>query len=354
MRELIVVTGSKGAGKSTALATLSPPGTEKRVFVIDTENSMSDIAGQVEFGQYIRTYEQYNPDDKMLDLIAKGKLPWVSGDQRSSLVKLYEWFVEMLSTKLTPGKFDTVLIDTIEPIEMAMAAAVDLGKKNFGWSGSRAYGRMETEGVRPLYENLFEAIYARGVSQIAVSTHIKRVWEDDKPVLNKIKPGGRLAVLTRLSSLMLWLVPNVGNPDGAPAALVLKARKGKMIAVDGEWEVRRILPQRVPHFSWKDLKSYENHPANLANPAEGEVPTSGEQDMISEMLTDEQMKLMVVGAELELESKKQGKVISATEPTLTDEQKKKIKEMADEGIPYPSIAKSLAVSIPEVVEVARG
>lgn len=355
MRELIVVTGSKGSGKSTALATLAPPGTEGRVFVIDTENSMSDIVGQVKFGKYIRAHEQYSTDEKMLHDIAIGKLPWVSTDQRNALVGFYDWIVEILDKELKAGKFDTVLIDTIEPLEAAMAAAVDFGKKKFGWSGSRAYGKMEVEGVRPLYENFFEAIYARGVKQIAVSTHIKRVWEDDKPILNKIKPGGRLMVLSRLSSLMLWLVPNVGNPDGAPAALVLKARKGRMIAVDGEWEVRRVLPQRIPHFTWADVKRYENHPADLANPSPGEVPTDGEHDMISEMLTDEQMKLMVVGAQLELEMAKQDPVIGAVPPNEgpSEELKSEVLKLSKDGIPYPMIAKQVGMPLPQVVKIIQ-
>jgi hypothetical protein len=347
VKNLIVITGSRGSGKSTALATIAPAQEMKRVFVLDTENSMSDIVEQVGFGKYVRAYDQYNLDDKALSRIARGDLPWVDSTQLNALVKLYEWFVKTLDKELVKGKFDYVLIDTIEPIEAAMAAAVEAGKVKFGWSGKRAFGGMETEGVRPLYENVIEAIFNRGVHTIGVSTHIKRVWEGNTPVLNKVKPGGRLVVLSRLSTLMVWLVPNVGNPDGAPAGLILKARKGKMEALDdGSWYVRRIYPQRVPAFTWMDLKNYEKEPANLRNPQPGEVPTSGEMEMISEFLTDEQMKLMVVGAELELEAQSGAILTGTPEMGKMDE----IASMLEDGKSPVEIARELNVTLNAVRE----
>ena len=347
MKNLIVITGAKGSGKSTALATIAPAPEMERVFVLDTENSMSDIVEQVDFGKYVRVYEQYKMDEKALTRIAKGDLPWVDDDQKNALVKLYEWFVKTLDKELVAGKYDYVLIDTIEPLEAAMTAAVEMGKKKFGWSGKRAYGGMETEGVRPLYENLIEAIFNRGVHTIAVSTHIKRVWEGTTPVLNKVRPGGRLAVLTRLSTLMVWLVPGVGNADGGPAGLILKARKGKMEALDdGSWYVRRVYPQRVQSFTWMDLKAYEENPANLRNPEPGEVPTAGEMEMISELLTDEQMKLMVVGAQLELETQSGAIISDAPE----NGQMAKITEALEGGKTPLEIARELGVTLAVVRE----
>ncbi len=300
MKQLIVVTGSKGAGKSTTAATIAPPSEAGKVFVIDTENSMSDIVDQIEFGQYVRAYERLKLDASMLDKVAKGDLPWVSDSQRGTMVDYYNWFITMLNERLIANTYKYLIIDTVEPLEMAFTAAVQANPKAFGWSGSMKFGKLETEGVRPFYEHLLEAIYARGVETIVLTTHLHSVWQDDKPVLNKIKPGGRLTVLTRLSTLMLWMIPNVGNEDGAPAALVLKARMGKMIPTPEGWQTRRILPQRIPHFSWMDVDAYKRNPANLAEPAYGEVPTPSEQEMISEMLTNEQMRLMVAGAEIQL------------------------------------------------------
>jgi septum formation inhibitor-activating ATPase MinD len=167
MKQLIVITGSKGSGKSTAAATIAPPSEADKVFVIDTENSMSDIVDQIQFGQYVRAYERMKLDATMLESIAKGDLPWVSDSQRGAMADYYHWFITMLKDRLVEDKYKYLVIDTVEPLEMAFTAAIQANPKAFGWSGSKAYGKIETEGVRPLYEHLFEAIYARGIETIA-------------------------------------------------------------------------------------------------------------------------------------------------------------------------------------------
>lgn len=348
MKQLIVITGSKGAGKSTAAATIAPPSEADKVFVIDTENSMSDIVDQIGFGHYVRAYERMKLDASMLDKVAKGNLPWVNDSQRGAMADYYTWFITMLNERLVEGKYKYLIIDTIEPLEMAFTAAVQANPKAFGWSGSKVYGKLETEGVRPLYENLLEAIYARGVETIVLTTHLHSVWQDDKPVLNKIKPGGRLTILTRLSTLMLWMLPNVGNEDGAPAAMVLKARMGKMVATPEGWQTRRILPQRIPHFSWMDVDAYKKNPANLAEPAPGETPTRSEGEMISEMLTDEQMRLMVTGAEIQLKQMQDSPMI--TRPPVPTEA---IANLHSAGVLPPEIAQQLTVPLPLVLSAIK-
>jgi len=353
MGKMIVLTGAKGSGKSTALATIAPPRESNKVFVVDTEMGMSDIVNQVDFGYYLRAHERFDMGDRMLTRIAKGDLPWVSKGQKNSLVEYYHWFVNEMDIKLEDGKYKYLIIDTIEPIEAAMTAAVDDGVKKFGWGGSRAYGRMETEGVRPLYENMIESFYQRGVEVVGISTHIKPVWMDDKPIMNKVKPGGRIAVLSRLSSLMLWLVQDDTNEDGAPAALVLKARLGKMVADNGGWKVQRVLPKRIPRFTWSEIDRYMEYPANMADPASGELPSSSEIDMISEFLTDEQMKLMVIGAEMERDLARQGKGVlnNGIESLLgdvSDEIQGEVGILFASGVPAPLIAKRIGLSLPQV------
>ena len=310
MKKVYAITGPRGSGKSTSVVTF-PAATAAemaKLLVVDTEDSMSDIYEQMcELGMpftYVRAYERFPQDADLLSAIASGKLPWVSREQKSSLVEFYLWFVDMLDRTLADKQYKYLGIDTIEPVEASMAAWAEQNKQLSGWSGTRAYGRLETEAVRPLYENLFEGIGRRGVENIIVTSHLKRVWEDDKPILNKVQMGGRIAVLSRLSSLMVWLSPTRENPDGAPAGIVLKARRGMYTAEDGEWLSRRVLPERIPHFSWRDVRAYNSKPADLSKPALGERLTDDERAMISEFLTDEQMRLMVIGAEVELETMK--------------------------------------------------
>ena len=94
------------------------------------------------------------------------------------------------------------------------------------------------------------------------------------------------------------------------------------------------------------MKNYEENPANLRNPQPGEVPTEGEMEMISEFLTDEQMKLMVVGAQLELEASSSG--------VLTQPENGKIEEISnllDEGKSPMEVARELGVTLAKVREV---
>jgi len=80
----------------------------------------------------------------------------------------------------------------------------------------------------------------------------------------------------------------------------IKARKARRSIVDGKWKIESLLPRRVPHFTWEDVRRYEREGCNLKDPAPGEAPTKAELEMVSEFLNEEQMKLMMLGAEAEL------------------------------------------------------
>lgn len=305
-KTVYVFTGGKGVGKSTAMATYPKVDEMGQVIVFDTEDSMSEIVKILDdqgrpFGQYIRAQDRfpgtYDDQARMIDKINKGDNPWVDEAERRSLVEYYEFFVRSIAAATNKQTYKILIIDTIEPLEMAMTAAVDINPKRFGWSGVSAFGRMETEGVRPLYYNLLEAIHKTGVETILISSHIKQSWVDKRPVPGKVRPGGRLKVLSLLSTAMFWLVMEPNNADGAPAAVVLKARPGKWeIGEDGRWTPRRVLPERIPHFSWRDIEYYMENPADYTSPKPGEVMSRDERDMISELLTDAQMRYMILGA----------------------------------------------------------
>lgn len=363
-KRVFVLTGGKGAGKSTAAARFVPPDRAAMAgaCVVDTEDSMSDILRQnqelgFEFGSYIRAYERFHDDD-MLDRMAQGNLPWVTDKQRGALCEYYEWFIYTLDKTLKRGTFRTLIIDTVEPIEAAMTAWAEKNRDKSGWSGTKAYGRLETEAVRPLYENMLEAIAQRGVTDILLTSHLKRIWENDRPILNKVQPGGRLIVLSRLSTAMFWLTQNSQNEDGAPAGIVLKARMGKTVIEDGRWVTRRVLPERIPHFTWADVERYVISPANIAHPAEGEKMTPDERAMISEMLTDEQMRLMVLGAEQDLERVKaetsEVRVIQFAQPEPDKMSNAEIiKAALAGGKSAAEVATEFDMPLPEVLRIAR-
>lgn len=351
MKKLFVITGGRGSGKSTAIATMPPPSEIEKLCVFDTEDSMSDL---LHMGfTHISLYDKLRVGGDMLERLAKGEVPWVDQQGRNALIGYYEYFVETLDKVLEDGKFKYFAIDTVEPIEAAMTAAVESGRRVFGWSGTRAYGRMETEGVRPLYMGLLEAVAQRGVEYIILTSHLKGVWLDDKPVPGKVKPGGRLKVLARLSSAMFWLVAG-SDPHGTPAALVLKARIGKIEAVDGRWQVRQVLPERIPSFTWDAIEHYREHPADLASPAPNETMTDDERQMIGELLSDEQMRLMILSAEQRTaEARGKGMLVKVPERSVDVVPDDGIAALVAAGKTNREIVEETGLALPVVIKARR-
>lgn len=336
-KKIILVTGARGTGKSTALAGLVPATKEawEQTLVFDTEDSWSDLVYEdekkkgvfylntegpkIKVGEFVRAYDRFKADQDLLTQVATGKLPWVSEKKRGALLDYYQYFIEALDKKLTKDKFKYVLIDTIETPEAALSAWVEMNQQKAGWS-DRSHGHLETEGVRPLYENMIEGITRRGIEYVGLSSHLKQPWENNKPVLNKVEAGGRLKLLVRISTLIAWLVHEPLNEDGAPAALILKARLSSKMGVDnGILKPRRVLPERMPHFSWNDVMEYVKTPANFQQPKAGERMSESERDMISDMMNDAQMKLMLLNAQQDLVREQAGNVFAPMPASSTGE-----------------------------------
>lgn len=317
--ELIVITGAKNAGKSLLAGTYLRPSQIHRTYVHDSENSMNKMLTQLDrlgksFGRYVDLKARFSDlpsDDDLLDRISTGNLPWVDEKAKSSLVSYYQYIVDDLSKNLEPGKYDVYIHDTLERLEAGMAAWVEENKRTAGVT-TTAYGKLWSEGIYPLYDSLLTAIFGRGVQTIILCSHLKTPWESGRPIPGKVIPSGK-KILYTLSSMFIWLVKESANKDGAPAGLILKEREpGVDIAEDGEWNISRMLPERVPHCTWKDIRHYMEVGCDLANPAPGETMSKDERDMISELVSDEQMRLMILDAEKELiEAKQQAMLVSA-------------------------------------------
>jgi hypothetical protein len=314
---LVCVTGARGTGKSTFLATYLPPNELERCYYVDTEYSANNVVAQLRdsglaFGRYVNVQDRFRDlpgEDDLLSRIAAGRLPWVTEAQKNALAEFYAWLVADLDKHLTAGTYRQVAIDTVERVEAGMAAWVERNKRASGWS-TKAYGRFWNEGVYPLYENLLAAMFQRGVEVVTVASHLRTPWEGDRPVVGKVAPSGK-RILYQLSQLFLWMVNEPSDPDGAPAALVLKERMGRLEPDGDGWKIRRTLPRRLPIATWKAISDYQKHPANLDGPRPGEVPTEEEATMMSELLSDAQMRLMILDAEKDLQ---EARASGAVEP----------------------------------------
>jgi len=367
--EVIVITGSRGSGKSTLAATLLPPSEIDTVYYHDSENSANRLRAQLQaagldFGRYVDLKSRFSNlpgDDDLLALINQGKLPWTGEYGRSSLTDYYLYILDDLTRNLTPGKYKVYVHDTLEKLEAGMAAWVESNKRKAGVT-TLAYGKLWSEGVYPLYENLLASIFGRGVETVILCSHLKTPWEGGRPVVGKVQPSGK-KLLYRLSSLMLWLVGDRRNADGAPAGIVLKERYGRLEPVGDEWKIQRMLPERIPHCTWADISRYLETGCDLANLSNVERLTDAERSMISELLSDEQMRLMVLGAEADLEKLRTPPVLSTGEfapprpPTSespqVDTQRNQIRGMRESGTEPTEIAQQLGIPLPVVLEYLK-
>jgi len=317
MNSLIVITGARGTGKTTLAASYKPPSEVNQIYYHDAENSANHIVEELKknglaFGRYVDLNARFSdlPDSDLLSRIGQGKLPWVTETERSTLEGYYSWVINDLAQNLEPDKYSVYIHDPAENFEAGMAAWVQPRRKQTGYS-SEAYGKMWTEGVFPLYQNAIAAVHQRGVETVFFITNVRTPWEGKQRIVSKVIPSGK-KILYRLSQLFVWLVHEPSNPDGAPAGLVLKERLGQM-KVNKEtdkWVISRRLPRRIPHCTWDDINRYLEEGCDLANPMPGEIPTPDEEAMMSELLTDAQMRLMVLEAETELaEVKVQGSLL---------------------------------------------
>lgn len=339
---LVFVTGAKGTGKSLFASTVVGPKDAGRVYYDDSEYSsnrtnqelirLQDAGLTKRFGVY-NDLESMFADDlptekDLLYNINRGRLPWVDGKQKSALQRYYEETLLRLDRGLVRGQYLVYVHDTIAKLEAGMAAWVEkhrgYGKGKAGWSSS-GYGRMWSEAVYPLYEQLIKSIFDRGVKIIVFSAHLKTPWigegKSARPVPGKVVPQGK-KVLAQQSSLMLWLVKDHNNWDGAPAGIILKQRLHKMnVTSRGRWRNRTSLPSRIPHCVWWEdlpepgeteddvvpgsIERYLRDGVRLRHLTEGEQVSVGEAGMIRETLNPAQMKYMISTAATDLERERQ-------------------------------------------------
>ena len=124
---------------------------------------------------------------------------------------------------------------------------------------------------------------------------------------------------------------------------------------------RAAVAATIPAFSWTKVRQYETNGCNHAQPQPGETITQSEMDMISEYLTDAQLRLMTLGAETELEQMKAqqmpfigGEAFSLEAPGLAPELVEQIMKLAGEGLKPVQIKTQLGVSIKDVLETLKG
>lgn len=309
---LIVITGPRGVGKTLLAATYAPPSEIGSVYWHDSENSANHIIDELRsqdlsLGRYVNLsarFRDISDDADLLERINRNNLPWVNERGRRSLEEYYRYILADLDKNLVPNKYKIYVHDTLEKLEAGMQAWVEDNRRASGWK-SAAYGGMWVHGYYPLYQQLLDAIFARGVETIILTSHLKTPWEGNRPLIGKVTPAGK-KILHYLSSLYIWLVHEPNNADGAPAGIVLKERMGKLRPDESTntWSIHKTLPQRIPHCTWKDINEYLENGTDLKNPLPGEVLTEDERAMISDSIPDKLMELQIALVQQEIEEQR--------------------------------------------------
>ena len=142
MKEVIVITGGRGVGKSTLAATYLSPSEVSKVFVHDSENSMNNIREQLrvaglDFGHYVNLESRFANanipgEDDLLSAMNQGNFPWVTESQKASLVSYYEYILNDLAENLTEGKYKVYIHDTLSKFEAGLVAWTEEHKREVG------------------------------------------------------------------------------------------------------------------------------------------------------------------------------------------------------------------------------
>lgn len=280
---VMYVTGMRGIGKSFFAAQADIP---DNILYLDFEEKGSALHEQLKFGAY----------HSVTALAAEKFGPEYTPAQVYPLVK-------QLVTAVPKDRFTVAVFDNIEPLEQAFLAEVKRNPSAYGISPQNAVSGSfggAWPGVNSLVSGYANVLYAKGVQLIIAIGHLKSVWASQGVVPNKFRPKG-VERWHELSILSLVLVPGKHVP--VPAALVQKEQLGRLIfdAEKGEHRIVRTLPLRLPRATFAEVRRYLNEPANLATPAEGEVPTDAERAPYSDKFSKEQLNYIALLARIAAE-----------------------------------------------------
>ena len=357
-RAVVVFTGSRGVGKTTAAATYLPPSRVDRVFYHDGENSTNQIVDQLArrgkkfgyLGQLDEKWTRALPGQAdLLSRIARGSLPWASVAEKNALIDLWLYIIDDIDRNLKPDQFEVYVHDPVERLEAAMTAWVSDNRQAAGWQRA-SMGEMWTQGFYPLYRGFLQSLFARGIKTVIFTAHLGAPWaEGGKGVIpGKVKVRAK-PELFKLAQLYVWLVHEPRNADGAPAGIVLKKRLGELdITASDTWDIKSNLPKRVPHFTWDDVAQYLAAGCDLAHPQPGETLTEQESQLIDDtFFSDAQMQLMLLWAKNSLaETAASNPALLNGELALNLDSRSLACALAKQGMPVETIADQLRLALP--------
>jgi hypothetical protein len=243
--------------------------------------------------------------------------------------------------KIKKGKYTTVIIDNILPLEKALQASVyrDAKKwaKVYGYTANDilidSYGKARGIANDLIGDAITKPLHSKGVKLIVVTSHIK----------DKYKTPGKMVIDGRdrwqvLSILTLILIN--GDIPPVPSAIVQKEQLASISVSDtgdiqaimkGEkpsHQIVRRLPARLPKADWQSLRWYMHNPANLNEPAKGEKLVEAEIEPFRERLSKEQIAYQLASLEKENREIEEAKIAEAL---IRKQQEKAIRDYITEN-----------------------
>ena len=266
--------------------------------------------------------------------------------------------------KYLPELFDSVekdrytycFIDNIDLIEKSLRWEVRRDPDGYGISKNKsgisnaitgAFGGVNP-AVHDLVSGLVNTLHSKGIRFVGATAHFKQQWSAGGPIPNKYEAKG-VERWHQMSILSLVVIPNHPPNPIPPAATVQKEALGlgTFDEVKGKYsDVQRRLPLRLPIASFDAIYRYLKHPADLNNPAPGEVPTIEDIDPYSKRFSRDQLEYMKLAAQLELSREAERDSFVATDDrieqarTMLAEGKSAKQIIAELGLKMNDLAKA--------------
>lgn len=207
-------------------------------------------------------------------------------------VDLFLWWREHVK-QIQAGKYTVIMVDPVTDLERGMTDWVSANPHVFGHTPSQ-YAKMSGimwGDLKDYMKSILGDIATR-CETFYYTAHVGREFEGNEAT-KRLKVKGK-ATLSELASLFLWF-ERKPNSDGvkpdAPSAFVRKTRLLYSKMVDGEMEMHKILPDRLPVATPKTVRGY------FVNPAGGRAAEDGEQSKEEGLTEDEKMLIQMRTAE---------------------------------------------------------
>lgn len=358
MRGVMFITGYRGLGKSYLASMADLP---QNICFLDFEDKGEGIDSDLKFGLYRALTQE------------------AVGSQGQGLFDI-AW---SCFRSIPKGRFTTVILDNIRPLEMAMNAEASSNARRY----AQMYGLNEDKikknawgqqgaVVNCMISDACALMHAAGVRLIIATSHVKDQWFSGQPVPGKKRYQGADR-WQELSILTLILVP--GDHPPIPAAIVQKEQLG-LIEIEREpspeqieammrgevgHTAKRRLPYRLPEATFQKLRWYLYHPASFDEPGEGEGVVQEEVDAFASTLSKEQLQFVTEAISLEkmklgAEIGEGGGVMPRTSKAFVppgakevDPLVEKVKKMAGE-MTAEEIAEEIGKPLPVVMSMLEG